>query len=471
VSVSIVAYLALILFVPFSATVFAFARPAVATAVVLVSAVLFLPERVAYDPPGLPPLDKHTVAGLCAFLGCLATNGRRLFRAKPGRGVDLFGLVLVAGAFGTALTNKDALLYGPTYIQGLTIHDGISDAIQLLLYAVMPFLLGRAFYRSADDVRDLMVVVVMAAIVYSPLVLFELRVSPQLHRWVYGFHQHEFQQTIREGGYRPMVFMAHGLALALFLCIATMFATALARAGERLPFGMPPASAAIYLGVLLVLVKSAGALVYAVVGVPLLLLSSPKTQTRIAAVLGAFVAAYPFLRVTNQFPTEGLVNIARDFSQDRAASLEFRFDNEKLLIHKALERLTFGWGGFGRHLVYADWGKSITVTDGHWIIMLGSFGVVGTVGSFGMLVMPILLARRRLRRVASPRDRVVLGAITLVVAFACIDLLPNGMFNPLPLFFAGVAAGVSAGLVQVPARRVRAAVAPAYGPNLYERAR
>ena len=38
-----------------------------------------------------------------------------------------------------------------------------------------------------------------------------------LGREIYGFNQHMFAQAVRESGYRPVVFMQHGLMVALFL--------------------------------------------------------------------------------------------------------------------------------------------------------------------------------------------------------------------------------------------------------------
>ena len=63
-----------------------------------------------------------------------------------------------------------------------------------------------------------------AALIYAPLCLLELRLSPQLHRWVYGYHQHDFVQTMRDGGYRPMVFMEHGLMVSFWMAAAALTA-------------------------------------------------------------------------------------------------------------------------------------------------------------------------------------------------------------------------------------------------------
>jgi hypothetical protein len=443
VYVSIVAYVALLLLVPLSAVLFATLRPPLATAAVFLSAWLFLPEGVAFDAPAVPPLDKHSIAALCALAGVLLTAWPRMRHARPGRGVDGFALLLLFGLLGTSATNRDPLSYMTTYLPGLSFYDAAAQAFRLSLTVVAPFLLGRALYRTTADLAHLMGMIVFAALLYLPLVAFELRLSPQLHRIVYGFHQHEFAQTLRGGGYRPMVFMHHGLALAMFLFTATLFGAALARARKPLALSLPPAPVAGLLGLFLVLCKSLGALVYAIAVLPVLIFGSARLQARVALLLAALVVAYPVLRMTDLFPTTALVDMAAArVNQDRASSLAFRFYNEDQLVAKALERKVFGWGSFGRNRIYNDWGTDISVTDGHWIIAFGAGGIVGLVGTFGLLLTPVLMARRRLPALPLAPDRLLIGALTLAVAVNTVDLLPNGLYSGFPLLLAGALAGV-----------------------------
>lgn len=440
------AYLALILFVPFAAAAYMLLRPALATATVLLTAILFLPEHVGIDPPGLPPFDKNTIAGLLAFTGCLTTAGTKLRASRPGRGVDIFGAVVLIGVFGTAVTNPDTLTYGATVLPGLGPHDGFSDAVRMFLYAIIPFFLGRVLFRSVRDVSDLMGVFVIGALVYIPFILIELRMSPQLHRWIYGFHQHEFGQTMREGGYRPMVFMPHGIALAMFLLTASLAAFALSRARIRLPYGLPASGIGIVLFIVLIACKSVGAAMYAFLAVPLVVLASPKTMARFSRWLAIFVIAYPVLRITGTFPTTEILNVAARFSQARADSLAFRFFNEEQLVEKALLRRWYGWGGFGRARVYNEWGKDDSVTDGHWIIVFGNYGIVGMIGTEGLLLVPCLLAMRRMRRIHESHERLLVGSLSIITAVNVVDLLPNGMYTGLPLLLAGALDGLSGGL-------------------------
>ena len=440
--VSIIAYLALVLLVPLSAVIYAILRPPAATAAVFLTAILFLPEGVSFDAPALPPFDKHAIAGLCALAGTLLTASGALRRARPGRGVDWFATLLLLGLVGTSVTNGDPLSYGNTYLPALSLYDAFSQAVRLGLHWIIPFFLGRALYRDADDLRDLMVVVVIAALLYLPLVVIELRLSPQLHRTVYGFHQHDFVQTVRSGGgFRPMVFMRHGLALAMFLLTATLFAAALARSRTPL-LSMPAGPVAGVLGLILLLCKSLGALVYALALLPVLVVARARLQTRLAVLLAVLVVAYPVLRITDVFPTDTLVDAAARLNQQRADSLAFRFYNEDQLVEKALERNVFGWGSFGRNRIYNDWGSDVSVTDGHWIIALGGGGAVGFIGTFGLLLAPVFMARRRLSEVPFGRDRLLIGALAVVVAVNVVDLLPNALYSGFTLLLAGALAGV-----------------------------
>jgi len=49
-------------------------------------------------------------------------------------------------------------------------------------------------------------------------------------------------------------------------------------------------------------------------------------------------------------------------------------------------------------------------------------------------------AARVLKRVREPGNRFLLAGLAVVLACYVFDLLPNGMFNPIPLFLAGALA-------------------------------
>src|SRR5207249_9250214 len=114
--------------------------------------------------------------------------------------------------------------------------------------------LGRKFLRSEEDLQTMLQTLAVTGALYSVLLLFEIRFSPQLHFWVYGYYPSEFVQTLRDGGFRPMAFMGHGLLAAFFLMASFLAAAALWR--SRIPAAVPWSMMTIYLGAVLLVCKS-----------------------------------------------------------------------------------------------------------------------------------------------------------------------------------------------------------------------
>lgn len=439
----IVAYAALVAWLPIALALFLLRAPLLAASLTILGSVLLLPARASFSFAGFPDLGREQIGVLCALFGCLLFHGQQLRGQRPGRGWDLLVVVLVVGAVATALTNSDTVIYGPLALPGLTPYDAVSDGAKQLLALGIPFFLGRALARKPRDLEPVLAVLAGAGVVYSLPILYEMLMSPQIHRMVYGYHQHRFTQVMRGGGWRPMVFMAHGIALALFVLSATLASVTLARA-RRAVLQLPAWPVAGYLGTILLMCRSLGALVYGIVIIPLAALASPRIQLRLAIILSAAVLMYPVLRALDWFPTETMIEIGSRVEEERGESLGFRFENEDRLLAKARERVWFGWGGWARNFAYApETGENISVTDGYWIIQLGTRGVVGFTAAFGLLLAPIAAVARRMPAVGSGVDRVLLGGSSLVVAITAVDLIPNGFLNCFHVFFAGALVGAS----------------------------
>jgi hypothetical protein len=242
--------------------------------------------------------------------------------------------------------------------------------------------------------REILTALVVAGLVYSAPMLMEVRLSPQLNTWVYGFFQHDFVQMMRYGGFRPIVFLPHGLWAAFFALMTLTAAVTLARHG-------PATGRTFYLGasgylmMLLVLCKSAAVLVYAGVLVPVIWVLSIRQQIRIATVLAMIVVLFPLLRGADLVPVDWIVEQAASIDQERADSLRFRLDNEDALLARAAERPLFGWGSWGRNHVHDPFTGEITsTTDGRWIAAIGSLGWGGYIVEFGLLALPLLMLAR-----------------------------------------------------------------------------
>ncbi len=443
------AYAALFIWVPIALGAFSLLRPPLAAMVTLLGGVLLLPESIAVDPPLVPPMDKFSMTALAALVGCMWKAPERLRAARPLRGIDALFLVVVGGTVGTVLTNGDPLVTGPVVRPALTLYDAFAHGVKDVLTLYLPFFLARAMLRTRRDLADLMHVLVASGLVYSVLALVEVRLSPQLHRWLYGYHQHEFSMTVRFGGYRPMIFLHTGMATAMFVLGTALAAWTRWRAGQSRPW------IAAWLTAVLVICKSTGAIVYGAAAVPLVAWAR-RPRAAVAAALALMVLLYPALRGADIFPADTLVDAAGLINEERRLSLWFRFDQEDQLLERARERLVFGWGSYSRNRLFdPETGADLSVTDGNWIIEVGCRGLVGFLALYGMLVLPILLASRRMLRIRQGEDRVLLAGLALISALFTVDLLPNGLFNDLPFFFAGAVAGLADGLSRAAGRAGR----------------
>ena len=394
---------------------------------------------------GIPPIDKVFIPNIAALLGCV------ILRRQPLRLFSRFGIaelflsMLIVGPFITSVLNDDMVFTGGLPKPALTLYDAASS-VEGALVMLLPFFVGRQFLRKAEDSEEFLRVLVIAELFYSILTLVEIRLSPQLHYWFYGYPASDFLQQIRSGGYRPMVFIGHGLITAFFLMAAVLAATTLWRVRVRVA-PAPPAAVTGYLSVILVLSHSLGALTYAVGLSPVILIAKARLQMRLAVVLATFALLYPMTRMMDLIPIDTLLSWSGSYNADREQSLGFRFMQEGELLKRASERIVFGWGGYSRSHVYeTDSGKDLSVTDGIWIIVLGTLGVFGFIGLFGLLTLPIYNLRGVFSLATSEKDRLILSATALMMAINVVDLLPNSPLTPWTWLMCGSLLGRSEAL-------------------------
>ena len=325
-----------------------------ATMWTVLAAQMLLPVGLVIKFKMIPQFDKDTIPCLCILVGCLmvARRGLKLFR---GFGLtEVLILMYLVSPIITSELNGDALWFGDRFVPGVGLYDAIS-AVESSFILLIPFLIGRQFLRDAATTRDIMLVLVLAGLVYSLPMLFEIRFAPQLHYWVYGYSPSDFSQSVRDGGFRPMVFMGHGLLAALFAMMSAVAAAALwrTRTPVRTPLQtLPPGGVTAYLSVVLILYKSLGAAIYALVAIPLVRWTRPKLQMRDRHRAGRHrpaVSAALHLQTVSAPVSAG----APQHRSARARPIAAKsFTNETRLLDHALERPVFGWGRYGRNRVY-----------------------------------------------------------------------------------------------------------------------
>ena len=410
-----------------------------ATIWTILGAYMLLPAGLYYKIQMIPGFDKSSISNFAALFGCIFVAGRRIRIFDQNVMVKVLISVFIFSPFVTSVLNTDPVVFETMTLPGLGYYEGLSAALNQFLILI-PFFLGQQLFRNSEDTIEIMRCLIIAALVYSLPMLVEVVLSPQLHNWIYGYHPHQFAQQMRGGGFRPVVFMGHGLLVAFFAMTATVAAAAYWRSGTRL-WRLPPFGVLSFLSAVLVMCKTLGAFFYGVVLVPLVCLTRPRIQLWAALALTVVALSYPLLRSVDLVPTSAMLDVVKSISEDRAASLGTRLTNEEQLMEHASQRFLFGWGRFGRNRVHNDYGDDTSITDGAWILTIGQFGLIGFLAEFGLLALPVFRAASVVRNTKSTRDGIFLAALSLIVAINIFDLLPNAGLIPWTWLLAGALLG------------------------------
>jgi hypothetical protein len=404
----------------------------------LLGGYLLLPSATAVHFELLPTLDKSTIPTIAAFVFCWMKGARSPAPARSPL-VYFCTLLFIVSPFFTSLTNSYELQYGGRSLPGFYPVDGVKAAL-LNVVTLLPFFLGMRFFSSDDSRAQLLKAIPIAGLFYSLPMLLEVRLSPQLHRIVYGFEPGGFIGEVRGEGYRPVVFLHQGLEVALFAAMAVIIAVVAVRLKWRL-LRLPAGAVATYLSGVLLLCKTLGATMYAVFAVPMVLLFKPKTWVRGACAIALIICAYPLLRTYDLIPVHQVTGAASRISAERSTSFAVRVENEDLLLAKANEKPVLGWGTWGRNRIYnRTSGTDESITDGEWIIQFGSFGWLGYLSLFGLFASSLLRARTRVQGPVTEATFVV-AAMSLLLAVNLLDLIPNANLVPLTYLMAGSVAG------------------------------
>lgn len=410
-----------------------------ALCVSFVAGYLLLPTGVGTKLP-LIEINKGVIVLLSVLLmGSVFAYKRPAGRLLPGAWPKIpafTGLValIFVGILLTIVTNSDALIYGPRRLPSLGVKDLILTWVNTLV-RLAPLVIAWKFLGSDEGNAVLLRVIVFALAAYGMLALYEVRMSPQLNNMVYGFFPHSWLQHKRAGGFRPLVFLPHGLILGILLSMATVGAAGLMRFNRE---GRGRYIALlVYMLVVLVLSKTLGALAIALLLVPVALLLPARLQILVAAALALMIVAYPALRNLGLVPVDSLVSFASGIDTERAGSLKFRFDHENAILDKASERSLAGWGSWSRWRIYDEFGRDISVSDGFWVILFGEGGWLRYIGQFGVYILPILLLALRARKTLSPAT----GVLALMLTANLIDLLPNAGISSITALLAGALLG------------------------------
>ena len=418
-----------------------------ATLITIIGGFMVLAVGTSLDAPLIPAIGKHSMPVFSAVLGCWLIKKQKIKYFDNKGIVQVLVLLLFIGVFISTELNSDRLIIGGTIIPGLTLRDAISAVISMFIQ-MTPFFIGKQFFRTYQDQLLMFRFIVVAGLIYSIPILYEIRMSPQLHTLFYGYFPHSFAQQARGDGFRAVVFMGHGLLVALFVACVLSVATALEKTGEKIR-NFSPKIVSYYFLIVLVLCKSAGALLYGLFAFIMIKKMPYKMQLRAAIILALITLLYPSMSIMKIFPHQAILQTATDYlGENRASSLEFRFDNELILLEHAEKRLLFGWGGSGRNRARdEESGEDISVTDGYWIIILGISGLIGFIAQFGLLAVSIFRAKKAAELIKG-NQQTLIAAHALLVSIIMIDQLPNASLAPWLWLIAGALLGRSEELIR-----------------------
>ncbi|MSR62046.1 MAG: hypothetical protein EXS08_06345 [Planctomycetes bacterium] len=365
--------------------------PARAVAVGLVTGFLLLPN-VIYDLPGIPNYDKGLAIVLGVCVAAVICDPARFLGFRP-RWVDLPVLMLCLAPFLSAVMNGDGA------------YRGLSNAFDFLVRWALPWFLGRLYFAEFEAQKYLALAVIVGALIYVPFALWEVKMSPQLHREFYNVMLRSFKHARRSFGlWRPNVFVSHGLAYALFNSLAALCAFWLwhTKAVLRV-WGFPMGFVVGTLVFMTFAAQSSNAILLLGLGISILLLGTRHRLAFPVLVLVLVPPTYVSLRQGLRWDAEELVELAENvFGKSRAISLNVRIESEKELRDKILERPWFGYDDFkeftgnkGRELENETGGSPVLV-DSRWLLYLGLYGVFALAGLWLMQLLPPFLLWRRL---------------------------------------------------------------------------
>jgi hypothetical protein len=408
-----------------------------AVVVSFLTAWLFLPQAAIKFALGIPEYNKVSATCYGILLATFIFDVGR-FRTFKFGWLDLPMLIWCLCPFASSLAN------------GLGPYDGLSATVQQTMTWGVPYFLGRIYLNTLQGLRQLAVGIFVGGLIYVPLCLLEARLSPQLHRIVYGgFPFADFGQAIRLGGYRPTVFMQHGLAVGAFMMAATLIGLWLWQNNTiKHLWNIPTAWLMISLLMTLVLTRSTGALTIFLIGVVIL---SVGKQFRTALplfllILGIAIYLYLNIATTVYFGDQLVTYLGKVFPPDRIQSLQFRFDNEELLVRHARDQMMFGWGGWNRsRVLLPGTSASYAIQDSLWVLSFGQNGAVGLASLFSAMLLPVvaLFWNKYPARLWTHPQVAPAAALCVMIVLYMLDCVMNAMINPIYVLAVGGVSGLA----------------------------
>lgn len=393
----------------------------------VVGGFLLLPA-VGWQPvAGLPMVTRDGVIAMSALAAMLALVPGATARYR----FHWLDLVVLAGLFGWGFTN---------IATGIGIEQALHDWWWFAMFAAIPYFLARCLLDRPSAMVTLAIGIVAGCLLMLPFVVFELRMSPATHAWLYGIQVGHGFEMARYGGWRPRVFQPAGLGMAIWLSASAVVAVGLylsksVAAVWRIPAALV-AGACLVLGVLC---RGGGAISLMVGGLGVLILSYWSRMPRLTLLVPAAVGLYLLTAFTDlAVPIRPFMLSAGElvWGEGAGGSLRVRVENEAFLVVAAMQKPLFGYGGWGDFRSNLELARQMGVdrvlTDGLWTIVLGQRGLWGVMCLYGMFLLPGLVAvNAAVRAGLGVRPMMVVAGLSMFCWLYAADLLLNAFATPV----------------------------------------
>lgn len=402
----------------------------------VVCGVMFLPQWSLFSV-GPINYDKTFVIVLAMLVGRTQDTTETYSNAK----LDVLDLPAILLCF--VVPAMSSLL------NGLGAYDALYSVINSVISWFVFYWFGRKYLYNPDNVLFFGEVLVYGGLVYSLLCLFEIRMSPQLSNIFYGFFPHSFAQHVRAGGYRPIVFMQHGLMVSLWMANASIMAFAFWCFGHRLQLlKVSLLFVFLYLSVVTVLTKSLGSTLLLGLGVLLVsLFRFSKTLFPLKLIILA-IPVYLYLRLSGIVDSRTVYQLVADyFEPERVESLMFRLSMEDVMLNAIRRQPLFGWGWVNRGFTYDEFSVfGMLVVDSYFIIISLTNGISRLFLAFlSLLLGPLLMIKQYKERFMNKDYQhaafPIAAVFGIMLVLFAVDSLLNSMINVVYLVLTGTLVG------------------------------
>ena len=420
-----IAEIALVLWILISLLLFALLQPLRAFLLTYVVGMLFLPVELHSGTDYIGSIvisqslhiDKLAACNIGALFGTIMFAPHLLTRFRF-HWVDAVYLAVVIGMFATSMVN------------GLGAKDGLSTSVDDMRAFLPVIVLTRMHIRSLGDLYEAMRAIIAGALAYSLICVAEFRYAPQMHKMVYGYFQHSFDQFMRYEHFRPAGFLRHAIELAVFMGTSAALAVWLwCRGMLKDLWGIPG-----WAVVSALLVGLACTLTFAGYAAFLicccLLGASLLVRSRwIMVLLPVLAIGWMAGRYMNVVDASSLLNAAGFIDPNRSESLEYRLTSEQLNLQSAAQNFFLGKSSQEAIAVRED-GSVVMAVDAWWLTTFTFYGIVGVAGWYLVWSAGLLSALFKWRKL-TPDFRTLAVAVAVLIGAQFVDFL----FNAFPSVF------------------------------------